>query len=103
MKSPLQIARDCLCSNADPELPFVYTSKSHVLELQFNVFNMTVTDDYRLLGFEGTWEFIRKPLCTRKQKLSGPSGEIPFMSPNRTPDEVSYTYCSLGDLANHYQ
>ncbi|XP_068086166.1 uncharacterized protein [Anabrus simplex] len=81
------LARDCLCSQ--DVLPFTFVSTAHVVELRFHVANMNATDDFNRLAFEGTWEFIRTPICSRKQRLTGPSGEIRFRSPSRTPEEVN--------------
>ncbi|XP_073982377.1 uncharacterized protein isoform X2 [Rhodnius prolixus] len=85
----MNVPKDCLCSNSEAHLPFAYTSNSHIIELRFTVENMTSTDDYRNLGFEATWEFVRRPVCTRGRILRGPSGEILFVSPSRTPEEVN--------------
>ena len=83
------LARDCLCSSASGYLNFTFASTAHVVELRFVVINMNASDDFKNFNFEGTWEFIRTPVCSRKQRLSGASGEIRFRSPSRTPDEVS--------------
>ncbi|BES97500.1 CUB [Nesidiocoris tenuis] len=86
-RTVMKLPKDCLCSNSDPQLPFVYTSNSHILELKFTVDNMTVLDDYRNMGFEGTWEFIKRPGCPRSKRLRGPSGEIAFVAPSKTIEE----------------
>ncbi|XP_014244260.1 uncharacterized protein LOC106663716 [Cimex lectularius] len=88
-KTVMNLPKDCLCSNPEPQLPFVYTSNSNILQLHFIVKNMTTMDDYRNLGFEATWEFVRRPVCSRGKKLRGPSGEIEFVSPSQTPEEVN--------------
>jgi hypothetical protein len=51
---------------------------------------MNASDDFNNFNFEGSWEFIRSPVCAKKQRLSGASGEIKFRSPSRTPEEVGF-------------
>lgn len=82
------LARDCLCSSSEGLLPFTFVSTAHVVELRFTVTGMNASDDFNNFNFEGSWEFIRTPVCTRTQRLSGASGEIRFRSPSRTPQEV---------------
>jgi hypothetical protein len=82
------LARDCLCNSSHQLLPFTFVSTAHVVELRFTVTGMNASDDFNNFNFEGSWEFIRTPVCARKQRLSGASGEIKFRSPSRTPDEV---------------
>ena len=67
-------------------------STAHVVELRFLVTGMNSTDDFNNFSFEGSWEFIRTPVCARKQRLSGASGEILFRSPRRTPEEVPFVF-----------
>ncbi|KDR18394.1 hypothetical protein L798_07556, partial [Zootermopsis nevadensis] len=83
------LERDCLCSSTRQMLPFTFVSTSHVVELLFTVTGMNASDDFNNFNFEGSWEFIRTPVCARKQRLSGASGEIKFRSPSRTPEEVN--------------
>jgi hypothetical protein len=82
------LARDCLCSPSDGLPPFTFVSTAHIVELRFVVTGMNASDDFNNFNFQGSWEFIRTPVCTRKQRLSGASGEIQFRSPSRTPQEV---------------
>jgi hypothetical protein len=67
-------------------------STAHVVELRFVVTGMNASDDFNNFSFEGSWEFIRTPVCARKQRLSGASGEILFRSPSRTPEEVPLVF-----------
>ncbi|GFG32351.1 hypothetical protein Cfor_10995 [Coptotermes formosanus] len=83
------LARDCLCSPSDGLLPFTFVSTAHIVEVRFVVTGMNASDDFNNFSFEGSWEFIRTPVCARKQRLSGASGEIKFRSPSRTPEEVN--------------
>jgi len=82
------LPRDCLCSTSEGLLPFTFVSTAHVVEIRFVVTGMNASDDFNNFNFEGSWEFIRTPVCARKQRLSGASGEIKFRSPSRTPEEV---------------
>ncbi|KAG8242076.1 hypothetical protein J6590_072970 [Homalodisca vitripennis] len=83
------LPRDCLCGGSDHFLPFTFTSTAHIVEVHFNLFHMTSFDDFRSLNFHASWEFVRTPVCTRKQRIAGISGELLFRSPSRTPDEVN--------------
>lgn len=94
------LPRDCLCSQSESLLPFTFTSTAHIVEVHFQVTHMTPSDDFRGLNFQAKWEFIRSPICTRNQKLYGPSGEINFRSPSRTPDEVIINYINLFFIFN---
>ncbi|XP_048507374.1 uncharacterized protein LOC105683642 isoform X2 [Athalia rosae] len=73
------VQRDCLCSNRS--LPINVKSTSNIVEVHFVVHSMDALDDYNNLHFEGVWEFIKTVPCLRKQRVTGPSGEIIFRSP----------------------
>lgn len=83
------VPRDCLCADESGIIPFTFISTAHVVELRFDVMWMNSTDDYSTTFFEGTWEFIRKPVCVKNLKKIGSSGDLYFRSPSRTPEEVS--------------
>ncbi|XP_054289663.1 uncharacterized protein LOC129004960, partial [Macrosteles quadrilineatus] len=85
----IPLGRDCLCGGADHFLPYTFTSAAHIVEVHFTALHMTSTDDYRGLNFRASWEFVRTPVCPRKQRIAGISGELLFQSPSRTPDEVN--------------
>ncbi|KAL0272396.1 UNVERIFIED_CONTAM: hypothetical protein PYX00_005379 [Menopon gallinae] len=85
----LGVPRDCLCSDGDGITPFSFTSSTHIVELRFDLLYMNASDDFRNLHFEGSWEFVRQTVCTREQREKGPSGEIHFQSPSRTPDDIN--------------
>ncbi|CAH1403619.1 unnamed protein product [Nezara viridula] len=87
--SEIFLPKDCLCTNAEPFLPFTYTSNSHIVELHFIVNNMSHFDDYTNLGFEGTWEFVRRPPCEKRKLLHGPSGEIIFTAPSQSREDIN--------------
>lgn len=83
------VPKDCLCSGEDErQLPFNYISSTNVVELRFDVFSMNSSDDFTTLFFEGTWKFIRAPVCKRNLRMQGPSGEIAFHYPSQSPSEV---------------
>lgn len=86
--SVVPLARDCVCGGAEHFLPYTFTSTAHIVEVHFNLQHMTSLEDHRGLHFLASWEFVRSPVCPRKQKVSGVSGELWFRSPTRTPDEV---------------
>ncbi|KAK6625096.1 hypothetical protein RUM43_005387 [Polyplax serrata] len=88
----LPLPRDCLCSGGDGITPFSFISTGNIVEVHFEVFNMNALDDFRSFRFEGSWEFVRQAFCTRSQQLKGPSGEINFISPSRTPEEINCEY-----------
>lgn len=85
----IPLGRDCLCGGSDNFLPYTFTSAAHIVEVHFTALHMTSTDDYRGLNFRASWEFVRTPVCPRKQRIAGISGELLFQSPSRTPDEVN--------------
>ena len=83
------LAKHCLCSNMQDFLPFTYTTTSHTLHLEFVISGMNFMEDYRHYNVEGTYEFIRSPICTDRKVVTGSSGQIVFRAPSRTPEEVS--------------
>nr|XP_018896496.1 PREDICTED: uncharacterized protein LOC109030132 [Bemisia tabaci] len=83
------LPRDCLCSGADAHLPLVFESSSHVVHVELRADRMSAGDDYRGIHFEGTYEFLRPPVCTRPHRFLGSSGQIHFQAPHRTPEEVN--------------
>ncbi|KAJ8974832.1 hypothetical protein NQ317_019499, partial [Molorchus minor] len=52
-----------------------------VLQLRFDVTGMNASDDFNTLFFEGTWKFIRTPVCSRNLRYQGASGEVHFEYP----------------------
>lgn len=83
------VPRDCLCSiDKDRLLPFTYISTTNVVELRFDVTGMNASDDFSTLYFEGSWKFIRTPVCTRNLRVRGASGEVSFNYP-ALPEDVS--------------
>lgn len=82
------VPRDCLCADESGIVPFTFISTAHIVELRFNVLWMNSTDDFTTMFFDGSWEFIKKPVCSKNLRKFGASGDIYFRSPSRTPDEV---------------
>lgn len=84
------VPRDCFCSVENtPGQQFVFLSTSNVVELRFNVMGMNASDDFTTLFFEGTWKFVRAPMCTMDLRKGGASGEIVLHHPVENTDEVS--------------
>ncbi|XP_044271339.1 uncharacterized protein LOC123015593 [Tribolium madens] len=84
------VPRDCLCSlDKDKLLPFSYVSTSNVVELRFDVTGMNASDDFTTLSFEGTWKLIQTPVCPSNLRMKGPSGELAFIYPNKSPQETN--------------
>lgn len=84
------VPRDCFCSTENEAgQHFVFLSTSNIVELRFNVIGMNASDDFTTLFFEGTWKFVRAPICTMDLRKSGASGEIILHHPMDSTDEVS--------------
>lgn len=83
------VPKDCLCAvDKDRLMPFTYVSTSNIVELHFDVTGMNSTDDFTTLSFEGTWVFIKTPICTNNLRMKGPSGEVLFNYPSKSAEEV---------------
>lgn len=52
-----------------------------MVELKFNVVDMTAAEDFESLLFEGNWKAIQAPQCTKEMRYQGPSGIIIFSYP----------------------
>ncbi|XP_063227000.1 uncharacterized protein LOC134533409 [Bacillus rossius redtenbacheri] len=93
----VRLARDCLCSRlADPLV--VTTLASSVVEVNFTVTLMNITQDFSDFYFEGEYQFLNAldldiGLCSASgddRRLRGTSGEIAIRSPvSRIPDPQS--------------
>ncbi|KAK9687582.1 hypothetical protein QE152_g36130 [Popillia japonica] len=84
------VPRDCFCSTENEAgQHFVFVSTSNIVELRFNVIGMNASDDFTTLFFEGTWKFVRAPICTMDLRKSGASGEIILRHPMETTDEIN--------------
>lgn len=63
-------------------------SSTHVAEVRFEAINMSASDDFGNMFFEGTYEFVRSPICPKTQKVTGASGEIILGVPSYDEEEV---------------
>lgn len=87
----IQILRDCLCSNLDDSLTIGILTSS-VVEVNFTITLMNITQDFNDFYFEGEYQFLQetgkeddndKWCLSNKEnrRLSKPSGEIQLTSP----------------------
>lgn len=87
----IQIPRDCLCSSIDDPLT-IRTLTSSVVEVNFTVTLMNITQDFNDFYFEGEYQFLHESerdedgieLCPAKKedrRLKKASGEIHLSSP----------------------
>lgn len=83
------VPRDCLCGTDSEMLPFTYVSTSQIVELRFDVREMSPSDDFDMLFFEGSWKVVRMPGCTKKLRKNAPNGVISFYSQSKSAEEVS--------------
>lgn len=91
------IRKNCICAvDKNKVIPFTYISNSNVVELKFNVLDMSSSEDFDSLLFEGYWRPIQAPKCTKEMRYQGPSGKIILSHPPMTPEEVcKYNYILL--------
>ncbi|CAH0381616.1 unnamed protein product, partial [Bemisia tabaci] len=91
----IKLPRHCVCSELDKVLTFTSLISS-VIELNFTILNMNITEDYNDYFFEGEFNFVhiadadsvRKcELLKLDRRLSGTSGEITLP---RKPDVVDH-------------
>lgn len=81
------VPKNCICSVDKKLIPLTYISNTNVVELKFNVVDMTAAEDFDSLLFEGNWKAIQAPQCTKEMRYQGPSGIIIFSHPP-TAEEV---------------
>ncbi|XP_041977811.1 uncharacterized protein LOC121732087 [Aricia agestis] len=68
------VPRDCLCSDVGD---YEFTSRTQIVELKFDVVNMTAADDFRAFGFDASVEFVRLDSpCEGSHRVYGSSGEL---------------------------
>lgn len=95
------VPRDCICSRESVILPFTYVSTSQIVELRFDIKDMSSTDDFESLYFEGSWKIIRMPVCSRKQRKSAASGAITFYALSKSTEEVTkYSHSDIKPVLN---
>jgi hypothetical protein len=84
----VQLPRDCLCSKLSEPL-VITTLTSSVVEVNFTVTFMNITQDFFDFYFEGEYQFLSGPdveggVCSssrEERRLRGSSGEIALRSP----------------------
>ena len=90
----VKFSRACLCDNstlsASGSRHIAYTSSTRIIELHFTVTRLNITEDFVDLYFHASFEIVRAPDCSRKQRLRGSGGEIEFVSPPRSRVDI---YC----------
>lgn len=86
------IQRDCLCTNRSEPLN-IHTLTAPVVEVNFTITMMNITEDYDDFAFEGEYKFIPtgpgdESVCSSgwgDRKLRGSSGEIRLFDKRHTP------------------
>lgn len=86
------IQRDCLCTNRSEPLN-IYTLTASVIELNFTITMMNITEDYEDFAFEGEYKFIPTgpgddSVCSSgwgERQLRGSSGEIRLFDKRHLP------------------
>lgn len=86
------IQRDCLCTNRSEPLT-IYTLTAPVVEINFTVTMMNITEDYDDFTFDGEYKFIPsgpgdETVCSTgwgERRLRGSSGEIRLFDKRQTP------------------
>lgn len=86
------IQRDCLCTNRSEPLT-IHTLTAPVIEINFTVTMMNITEDYEDFTFEGEYKFITSgpgddAVCSSgwgERRLRGSSGEIRLFDKRQTP------------------
>ncbi|GBP52185.1 hypothetical protein EVAR_87570_1 [Eumeta japonica] len=91
------IKRDCLCTNRSEPLT-IHTLTAPVVEINFTVTMMNITEDYEDFAFEGEYRFVAsgsgdEAICSSgwgERRLRGSSGEIRLFDKRQvaTPSEV---------------
>lgn len=79
----VSLQRDCLCSNRSDPIT-IHTLTAPVVEINFTVTMMNITEDYDDFAFEGEYKFIAsgpgdETVCSSgwgERKLRGSSGEV---------------------------
>jgi hypothetical protein len=98
----VQLPRECLCSRLSEPL-IVTTLTSSVVEVNFTVTLMNITQDFKDFHFEGEYTFLTLSTdedvqsCIKYKKarrLRGSSGDIAFRSPRlpKKPDALNEIY-----------
>ncbi|XP_023245630.1 uncharacterized protein LOC106640896 [Copidosoma floridanum] len=86
----VRLPRTCLCDNTSALLPMVHVTSGRALEITFYVDAMTPDEDFESLYFNATFELVRAPECSRKQRVRGEGGELRFVSPPFSRPDI---YC----------
>ncbi|KAK6637856.1 hypothetical protein RUM44_008278 [Polyplax serrata] len=110
----IQILRDCFCSNLNEPL-VIDSLTSNVVELNFTVTLMNITQDFNDFYFEGEYEFLQevdkieepeKVCSTRRdsRRLRKASGEIELTSPQGRKDpQIESMVIDTTDNEGYYE
>ncbi|XP_037073714.1 uncharacterized protein LOC119094908 [Pollicipes pollicipes] len=72
----VRVWRDCVCADRTTGTPIVVESTASVLELRYDVFNMTAAEDFYSYSFIAKYEFLRKTACKTETRINGSSGAM---------------------------
>ncbi|KAI5721046.1 hypothetical protein M8J77_015249 [Diaphorina citri] len=78
----LRLLKHCICDNVTLEQPFIFTSSTNIVEVQFTVTNLHMSDDYLAVYFTAQYNLSSLQVCTQKQHSSdyNGGGEIVYNS-----------------------
>jgi hypothetical protein len=55
----LRLLKHCICDNVTLEQPFIFTSSTNIVEVQFTVTNLHMSDDYLAVYFTAQYNLSR--------------------------------------------
>lgn len=55
----LRLLKHCICDNLTVDSSFAFTSSTNIVELQFSVTNMSISDDYLSVYFTAQYNLSR--------------------------------------------
>uniref|UniRef100_A0A8D8UFI7 CUB domain-containing protein n=1 Tax=Cacopsylla melanoneura TaxID=428564 RepID=A0A8D8UFI7_9HEMI len=70
----LKLLKHCICDNVTVEQPFMFTSSTNIVEVQFTVTNLHMSDDYLSVYFTAQYNLSSLQVCTQKQHSSAYNG-----------------------------
>ncbi|XP_026688644.1 LOW QUALITY PROTEIN: uncharacterized protein LOC103523051 [Diaphorina citri] len=70
----LRLLKHCICDNVTLEQPFIFTSSTNIVEVQFTVTNLHMSDDYLAVYFTAQYNLSSLQVCTQKQHSSDYNG-----------------------------
>lgn len=85
----IKIPLGCFCNNnsdVQNSAPLIFISNSRVMELQYKVSQLNISEDFSDIYFFASYEFKRVPECHKRLRLKGPGGEDDIRYPLKSQD-----------------